>query len=102
MNKQILEFRKTDHFLYRQWDRGVSDSLIVSALGSINVEDSDKTILVIGNSTLKKNGEKVKPKSNLIIILKNNKLITLYYVTDLYDYLKSVSKRERDNNFILL
>lgn len=32
MNKQILEFKKTDHFMFKQWDRNIDDKMLYSIL----------------------------------------------------------------------
>ena len=36
MENRIRGFQKTDHFLYRQWDRGVTDKLLKNVLEEIN------------------------------------------------------------------
>ena len=85
----VANFKKTDHFLYRQWDRKIDDSLLEKILNKINENISSKTFVVVGNKLLKKFGLKVSGRTNLIIVVKKNILITLFMVEDLYSYLKS-------------
>ncbi|MDD2386095.1 MAG: hypothetical protein PHP52_04870 [Bacteroidales bacterium] len=88
----VANFKKTDHFLYRQWDRKIDDSLLEKILNKINENISSKTFVVVGNKLLKKFGLKVSNKANLIIVANTNLLITIFMVEDLYQYLKSQPK----------
>jgi hypothetical protein len=88
-------FYKTEHFLYRQWDRGISDDLLNSALESITNCDDEKNILIVGNSTLRKKERGIKPNTNLVIVFKKKALITLFFVKDLYEYLSTISKKSK-------
>lgn len=61
MNKPILEFRKTDHFLYRQWCRGVDNKIISNISNFIqNIDNIDKVEI-------------------LVLILKGRVFITCYW-----------------------
>lgn len=95
MKTKILNYRKTDHFLYRQWDRGIDSRIIESITSNINGVFKDKTLLVIGKSDLKKFGLKSASNLHLVLVIKRNILITLYYVKDLYPYLKTLPKNTR-------
>lgn len=88
----ISNLKKTDHFLYRQWDRKIDDSLLEKILNKINKKNSSKTFFIIGNKLLKKFGLKLSGRTNLIIVANTNLLITIFMVEDLYQYLKSQPK----------
>ena len=89
MKTKTLKLKKTNHFLYRQWDRKIDDRLLEKILLKIDKKNSSKTFVVVGNKLLKKFGLKVSGRTNLIIVVKKNILITLFMVEDLYSYLKS-------------
>ena len=92
----MKNLKKTEHFLYRQWDRGVTDTLLEKLLNNFKNKFKKKTLLIIGSNILKKYGEKVSNKKVLIIVLKKGVLITLFYVDDIYNYLKSISGKENE------
>lgn len=52
-----------------------------------------KTLLVVGKDKLKSLRFKKVTNEHLIIVIKRNVLITLYFVKDLYPYLKSLRKK---------
>jgi len=89
--KQV--YRKTEHFLYRQWDRGVSDKLIDVIISNVKSEPQKKSLIIAGNTFMKKHGVKTKNNQNLVVVVKNRALITLYFVCDLFGFLKVSSKR---------
>ena len=83
------KFYKTEHFQYRQWDRGIDDDIINKIACELKEIPNKKSLLIVSNELLKKIGAKIKKKTNLIIVSKGKALITLFYVDDLYKYLKS-------------
>ena len=83
------KFYKTEHFRYRQWDRGIDDGVIDKIACVLKEIPNKKSLLIVSNELLKKIGAKIKKKTNLIIVSKGKALITLFYVDDLYKYLKS-------------
>ncbi|MEA3452434.1 MAG: hypothetical protein U9Q83_11110 [Bacteroidota bacterium] len=83
------KFHKTDHFIYRQWDRGIEDVIIEKVTRKLNAVSKAKSMFVISSQFLKKAGLKVARKTNLIIFSKGKVLKTLFFVDDLYAYLKS-------------
>jgi hypothetical protein len=93
MTTKISRFQKTDHFLYRQWDRKIEDSVIDKALAKLNLNCKTKTHLIIGVKFLREMGVKASRKTNLIIVVKQNVLITLFPVSDLRSYLQSINSK---------
>jgi hypothetical protein len=84
------KFFKTDHFKYRQWDRGIDDKIVEKAMESITGQQKCKSLIILGADTLKSTGVKNKKHKNLVLVAKGRNLLTLFYVNDLYSYLKSV------------
>lgn len=69
MQVRIQRFYKTQHFLYRQWDRSVSDDLLRAVLGSLSKEH-DNLLVVVSRNYLKRKG--VKCKCELFIKINGN------------------------------
>lgn len=90
-----IDYQKTDHFLFRQWDRKLEDTCLVKILEKVDVYGKRKTILIISSKVLKEVGCCLRANENMIIIIKSNLLITFFVVKDLYEYLKSVPKIEK-------
>jgi hypothetical protein len=76
MRPKIAGFVKTDHFQYRQWQRGLSDYELSKILNLINCEDQSY-MLVIGKNRLAK--FKISFSRELFIKIKNKVLITFFY-----------------------
>ncbi|QHI35295.1 hypothetical protein IMCC3317_06410 [Kordia antarctica] len=70
------KIKKTEHCLLRQWERNIPDSLLSKAMSSINL-DKDKKVIVTPLFFKRKNIEFTK-NSCLILIIKEQKLITVY------------------------
>jgi Ni,Fe-hydrogenase I large subunit len=83
------KFYKTEHFLFRQWDRGIEDDIIDKITTQLKTSSKTKSIIIVSNSFFKKAGYKIKKNTNLIIVSKGKALLTLFFVDDLYAYLKS-------------
>lgn len=90
MSCKLDKFHKTDHFIYRQWDRGISDKLLSTILNSISTNRKG-TLVIVSRNILKKSG--VKIKKELFIKIDENTLITCFY-SDFQDYINS--KRVQD------
>lgn len=76
MRPKIAGFIKTNHFQYRQWQRGLSDYELSKILNLINCEEQS-FMLVIGKSRLTK--FKINSPRELFIKIKNKVLITFFY-----------------------
>jgi hypothetical protein len=83
------KFYKTEHFLFRQWDRGIEDIIIDKIITQLKTSSKTKSIIIVSNNFFKKAGCKIKKNTNLIIVSKGKALLTLFFVDDLYAYLKS-------------
>lgn len=86
------KFYKTEHFIYRQWDRGIDDDSIERIVKEIE-PCNKKSLIIIGSENFKKYGLGKSKNRNLIIIQKGKALLTLFFVKDLYNYLKSQSRK---------
>ena len=94
MENRISGFQKTNHFLYRQWDRGVTDKLLNDVLDEISPTRKN-ILLVVSKNYLKRKG--VNSKCELFIKIKKCKLITCFYC-DFNCYFK---RKIRQNYLIL-
>ncbi len=89
MENRIAGFDKSDHFIYRQWDRGIDDKLLSKILNRIET-GTEEFILVVSRNLIKKLiGKKTQ---ELFIKIKGKILITCYY-GDL-DYQRTKYKNE--------
>jgi len=81
--EKVLGLTRTDHFIFRQWQRGVSDSLIYEVFNERKLIKTNKTIIIVARSWLKRykhcSGSWVKCNCELMIIVDSGRLITLYY-----------------------
>ena len=75
MRTKIAGYAKTDHFQYRQRDRGLSDYQLTKILNRIDFKDANY-VLVIGNAILRK--LKIPPPFNKNLI---SKIYYMYYTT---------------------
>jgi hypothetical protein len=96
-NNRIFEFRKTDHFLLQQWQRGIDDYIIRRVLSYVLVNNDQKTFIIASPQFLK---EKVKLNKldSLIVVIKGKVLITTYWAVD-PEYLY---KKEKNVELIFL
>ncbi len=98
MNKQILEFRKTDHFLYKQWDRKIDDKMLYDILPFVECTKCEKDVVFVLPSFLKRKGISSDDVKCLILITKGNVLLTGYWC----DHPNYLFKKEKDSHFQLL
>jgi hypothetical protein len=95
MNMRILEFKKTNHFLFIQWDRVIEDHLLYKVLPLVKCNRNQKDIIVVNPSFLKTRGVAKNNRASLILIIKEKLLITGYWCSDpIY-----LSKKETTANF---
>jgi hypothetical protein len=90
--RKIYHLVKTDHFLYRQWDRKIDDSTLryLALRMKRKLEKTKGNVTVIVSSEMMKQlkERELAPRStgrkfNLVIGLCRNRLITLYYSKDI-------------------
>ena len=78
---------KTNHFLLRAWERGYYHSSIEKLTKGFKAS-KEKVFYVIDKKKLKNLGVKTTLSKYLIIVVKENALVTLFEVNDLYGFLK--------------
>ncbi len=88
-NKLIGKFRKTEHFIYRQWDRKITDKVLLKVLKNIKTTNKN-TMLIISRKLL--NGI----HKELFIKINNNILITCFY--EEFQNYKTIKKQ----NYIII
>lgn len=98
MSNRILEFIKTHHFLYSQWNRKIDNQMLYKILLYVDCSKDRKDIVIVLPSFLCKKGLTQGDKNCLILIIKKNLLITAYWCNDV-NYLM---KRKKSNHFQIL
>lgn len=76
MNNKICNFFKTDHFLFRQWDRGIEDLILENVLAQLK-PPTDELIIIVSRGYLRKFS--AKKTKELVIVAYGKSLITYYY-----------------------
>jgi len=92
MKEQVLEFKKSDHFLYSQWSRKISDQLLRNVLSSVEVQSKNKKTIIVFPSYLKKLKSEPRETDCLILIFKEKILVTGYWC-DRPNYLFSLKEQ---------
>ena len=82
MNKQILEFKNTDHFLHSQWDRNIDDQLLYKVLPFVECTKCEKDVVFILPSFLQKKGIAKDDKHCLLLVLSGKLIVTAYWCKD--------------------
>lgn len=88
MTTQILNYKKTNHFLFSQWDRSINDQILQKILPFLECISCKKDVIIVSPNFLKRKGIFRKGHESLIIITKQNLLITCYWCNH-PDYLLS-------------
>ena len=76
MEIKINYFFKTEHFMHRQWERGLSDKILENILPQVN-RCNHKLIIIVSRVYLKQISN--KKSLDLFIILNGKSLITCDY-----------------------
>ncbi len=79
MNRQILEFKKTDHFIYHQWNRSIDDLMLYKILPFVKYTKCDKDLVLVMPSFLSKKRISKDDKQCIILVIKGNLLVTGYW-----------------------
>lgn len=98
MKTKILNFRKTDHFLYSQWRRNVEDQLLYKLLPYVKCTMCNKDVIIVYPSFLRKLGVSTKNNDCLVIITSDNVLITCYWC----DHVEYLFSKELHAHFQIL
>ena len=91
MNNKILNYRKTAHFLYRQWDRGITDEQLIEIL-KFCPDIKCNTLIIVSRKVLKQLG--VKKDHELFIKSNKASLITCFFGS-FQNYLLNCKKRQK-------
>ena len=76
--------KKTKHCKQRQWERGISDYLLEKVCWAIPKLKKGKNCYLVGSETQKRLG---LPKKNLLVVMEDNVVITVFYIDNLASYL---------------
>jgi hypothetical protein len=98
MNKSVLEFKKTDHFLHSQWNRSIDDKLLYKTLPFVDCTNYEKDVVIVWPSFLKTKGIDKGAENCLVLIVKKKLLLTGYWC----DHPNYLFKKEKDAHFQLL
>jgi hypothetical protein len=92
MEKKIYEFVKTDHFLFRQWDRCLNDNVFYKILTHVKCVSCKERIVVITSSFFHRRKIFKNAQNYLVIVIKRaNILITVFWCNN-PDYLRKQTK----------
>lgn len=94
MKNSIGSFHKSHHFSYRQWDRKISDSILLKVLKNIK-PNKNNTILIVSRKALLK----LNKNSNKELFIKVDKetLITCFYC-EIQEY----KPKKRNQNYLII
>jgi len=87
-SKKAQQLIKTEHFLIRAWERGYYTNSIDQLVIGVKTNHK-KMFYIINRQTLKKRKIKMTRSSYLVIVIRKNRLITLFELNNLYDFLKA-------------
>ncbi len=98
MNSQLLEYRRTNHFLFNQWNRNIDDSILHKVLPYINCSKCEKDVIIVMPSFLKKKGVEKDDETCLILIAKKNLIVTGFWC----DHPNYLFKKEKSSDFQII
>jgi hypothetical protein len=98
MNKQILEFRKTTHFMFSQWDRSIDDQILNKILPYVECSECEKDIVLVLPSFLKRKGVARDDETCLVLIVKKNLILRGYWC----DHISYLFSKEKNAHFQIL
>lgn len=99
MIERILDFRKTQHFLYNQWKRSIDDRMLYKILPYVECTKCEKDVVIVLPSFLRNKGLTKDEKTCLVLIVKRNLLlITGYWCT----YPNYLFKKEKNSHLQIL
>ena len=98
MNKRVLEFNKSNHFMFSQWDRSIDDQMLYKILPQVQRTKCEKGVVFVLPSFLMKKGIAKDEINSLILIVKNNVLLTSYWC----DHPNYLFRKEKNAHFQIL
>jgi hypothetical protein len=79
MNRQILNFKKSDHAMLRQWQRKIPEKLIYLVIRNFNGDFLSETLIQVKAQTIVKWGFNVSTQDDLFIKINGNVIVTLFF-----------------------
>lgn len=75
----LLEFKKTNHFLFSQWNRSIDDQMLYKVLPFVECSNCEKNVVFVMPSFLEKKGIGKDDKQCLILVIRKKILLTAYW-----------------------
>lgn len=94
MKNSIGLFHKSNHFIYRQWDRTISDGLLLKILKNIK-PNKKNTIVIVSRKALKTLNKNINKE--LFIKIDKETLITCFYC-EFQEY----KTENRNQNYLII
>ena len=95
MYTKILEFRLTDHFMLRGWERSIDKPTLFKVLPFVEVSEAEKKLVVVTPSFWSKKGIIGKSNHCLVLVMKKDLIVTGYWCSN-PNYLQ---EKEKQANF---
>lgn len=86
---KIGSIKITEHCTLRQWERGINDAILEKVLWAIPFIKKGKNGYIVGEKTQTRLG---LSKKNLFVLMKNNIVITVFYIDNLTNFLFNPKK----------
>lgn len=77
--EKVLDFRLTDHFMLRGWDRSIDKFVLCKLLCHVKASDADKKLVVITPAFYESKGIKGRENHCLVLVLKQDLIKTGYW-----------------------
>jgi len=97
MKTKIAGYFKTSHFLLKQWDRDVIDSILTKVLNEINLKRGNHILIFCRKLIFKHANYK---REELIVVLNDRALITCYYCS--FQKFLDTHKKEKQRQITLV
>lgn len=98
MKNQILEYYKSEHFLFTQWDRKIEDKLLYRILPFITKSIRAKKIAIVTPTFLQEKGLLESAKNCLVVVINKKQLTTVYWC----DHTHYLFTREKETEFQII
>jgi hypothetical protein len=82
MNRNILQFVLSNHFLHRRWERGIDRVILYKILRFVKCTKCEKDVIIVLPSFLEKKGIRNEDAKTLILILSGKLIKTVFWSDD--------------------
>ena len=79
MDNRVYEFKKTNHFIFSQWDRGIDDPALYKVLPFVECTNCEKDVVFVLPSFLSRINIEKDDKQCLILVIKGKLMVTGYW-----------------------